>query len=207
MTPLQNNANAAKKGSRRDFVPQVWPGTATLARRDLAVASVFALGGSNLLQRTAAHAEAADESAIGQAVEALREAVLDKDKTRVEELTAAAELRPFRRQSADEGGVYRRRHDPQSSRQIADLPRPQREACRQRRGRPPHLRRRIRDRGQTQQHHDRRPRGLAEAGQQLEAAGPPGLQAGLRPRLYRITLAPLAGERVRLRGFSRSRRV
>src|SRR5215469_2061296 len=89
MTPLQNNANAAKKGSRRDFVPQVWPGTATMARRDSAVASVLALGGSNLLQRTAAHAEAADESAIAQAVEALRKALLDKDKARLEELTAA----------------------------------------------------------------------------------------------------------------------
>jgi len=50
---------------------------------------VLALGASNLLQRTAAHAEAADEAAIGQAVEALHKAILDKDKARLEELTAA----------------------------------------------------------------------------------------------------------------------
>ena len=60
-----------------------------VTRRGLAVASILALGDSNLLQRTAAHAEAADESAIGQAVEALRKALLDNDKARLEELTAA----------------------------------------------------------------------------------------------------------------------
>jgi len=60
-----------------------------VTRRGLAIASILALGDSNLLQRTDAHAEAADESAIGQAVEALRKALLDNDKARLEELTAA----------------------------------------------------------------------------------------------------------------------
>ena len=60
-----------------------------VTRRDLAVASVLAVGGSNLLQNTAALADAPDDPAVRQAVEALRKAVLYKDKTRLEELTAA----------------------------------------------------------------------------------------------------------------------
>ena len=55
----------------------------------MAVASVLALGGSNLLQNTAALADAPDDPAVRQAVEALCKAVLDKDKARLEELTAA----------------------------------------------------------------------------------------------------------------------
>ena len=58
-------------------------------RRDLAIGGALALGTSSLLQRTSAHAEAADEAAVAQAVEALRKALLEKDKTRLEELTAA----------------------------------------------------------------------------------------------------------------------
>src|ERR1700739_4271582 len=59
-----------------------------VSRRDLAAAGALAFGASSLLQHMAAHAEAADESAIGQAVEALRKALLDKDKSRLEQLTA-----------------------------------------------------------------------------------------------------------------------
>jgi len=59
-----------------------------VTRRDLAIGGALALGASSLLQHTAAHAEAADEAAVSQAVEALRKALLDKDKTRLEQLTA-----------------------------------------------------------------------------------------------------------------------
>jgi ketosteroid isomerase-like protein len=60
-----------------------------VTRRDLAVGGALALGTSGLLQRTSAHAEAPDEAAVAQAVEALRKALLEKDKARLEELTAA----------------------------------------------------------------------------------------------------------------------
>jgi ketosteroid isomerase-like protein len=56
-----------------------------LTRRDLA-AGAFALGAANLIASTAA--AAAEEEAVSQAVEALRKAVLDKDKAALEKLTA-----------------------------------------------------------------------------------------------------------------------
>ncbi|MBV8095972.1 MAG: nuclear transport factor 2 family protein [Acetobacteraceae bacterium] len=59
-----------------------------VSRRDLAAAGALALGVSSLLHRTAARAEPADEAAVSQGVEALRKALLDKDKTRLEQLTA-----------------------------------------------------------------------------------------------------------------------
>ena len=59
-----------------------------VSRRDLAVAGALAFGASSLLQRTAAHAEAADEATVSQAVEELRKALLDKDKAHLERLTA-----------------------------------------------------------------------------------------------------------------------
>ena len=60
-----------------------------VTRRNLAIAGALAVGTSGLLQRTSANAEAADEAAVAQAVEAIRKALLDKDKSRLEELTAA----------------------------------------------------------------------------------------------------------------------
>jgi ketosteroid isomerase-like protein len=59
-----------------------------VSRRELAVASALTIGASGLLRRTAAHAEPADEVAVSQAVEELRKALLDKDKARLEQLTA-----------------------------------------------------------------------------------------------------------------------
>ena len=58
-----------------------------VTRRNLAVASVLALGVSSLLCSTAALAEA-DEAAVNQAVEALRKALLEADKAQLEKLTA-----------------------------------------------------------------------------------------------------------------------
>jgi ketosteroid isomerase-like protein len=58
-----------------------------VTRRDLAVAGALALGASSLLCSTTVLAEA-DETAVGQAVEALRKAVLDKDKAGLHQLTA-----------------------------------------------------------------------------------------------------------------------
>jgi ketosteroid isomerase-like protein len=59
-----------------------------MTRRELTVAGALGFGASSLLHRTAAHAEPADETAVSQAVEALRKALLDKDKPRLEQLTA-----------------------------------------------------------------------------------------------------------------------
>jgi ketosteroid isomerase-like protein len=59
-----------------------------ITRRDFAVAGALAFGASSLLSSTAALAET-DEAAVSQAVEALRKALLDKDKARLEQLTAA----------------------------------------------------------------------------------------------------------------------
>lgn len=59
-----------------------------ITRRELAAAGALAFGASSLLQPTAVEAESTDEAAVGQAVEALRKALLDKDKSRLEQLTA-----------------------------------------------------------------------------------------------------------------------
>lgn len=59
-----------------------------ISRRDLAAAGALAFGASSLLQHAAARAEPAEEAAVNQGVEALRKALLDKDKARLEQLTA-----------------------------------------------------------------------------------------------------------------------
>jgi ketosteroid isomerase-like protein len=59
-----------------------------MTRRELTLAGALAATGSILEQRHAAQAEPADEAAVSQAVEALRKALLDKDKARLEQLTA-----------------------------------------------------------------------------------------------------------------------
>ena len=59
-----------------------------LTRRDLAAAGVLAIGAANLLSGSPAHAEAGDEAAVKQSVEALREALLKADKPQLERLTA-----------------------------------------------------------------------------------------------------------------------
>ena len=59
-----------------------------ITRRDLAVAGALALSVPRLLLGTAALAEAGDEAAVRQNVEALREALLKADKAQLERLTA-----------------------------------------------------------------------------------------------------------------------
>jgi ketosteroid isomerase-like protein len=59
-----------------------------VTRRNLAVAGVLALGASSLLHSATAVAESSDEAAINQAVDALRKALLEADKARLEQLTA-----------------------------------------------------------------------------------------------------------------------
>ena len=58
----------------------------TMTRRDLAAAGALALGAVALA--TPATAEAADEAAVKEAVEALRKAVFDQDKAKIEALVA-----------------------------------------------------------------------------------------------------------------------
>ena len=60
-----------------------------VSRRDLAVAGAFALGASGLLLRGLAGAEAADEAAVAQSVETLRKALLEADKSKLEQVASA----------------------------------------------------------------------------------------------------------------------
>jgi len=60
-----------------------------ISRRDFAVASAFALGASGLLSSGSAEAQAADEAAVTQNIEILRKAILEADKAKLEQVTAA----------------------------------------------------------------------------------------------------------------------
>jgi hypothetical protein len=59
-----------------------------LSRRNVAFAGALALGTSGLLSRSAAIAQSGEEAAVNQAIEALRKAMVDADKARLEELVA-----------------------------------------------------------------------------------------------------------------------
>ncbi len=59
-----------------------------LTRRQLAVAGVVAVGAAALLHRTPALAMSADEEAVAGAVEALRKAMVDADRARLEALVS-----------------------------------------------------------------------------------------------------------------------
>jgi hypothetical protein len=59
-----------------------------ITRRNLAAAGALAFGMSSLLQNAPALAEAGDGAAVGQAVEALRKALLTADKGQLEKLAA-----------------------------------------------------------------------------------------------------------------------
>jgi ketosteroid isomerase-like protein len=59
-----------------------------VTRRDLAVAGALALSAPSLLFSSSALAEAGDEAAVKQNVEALREALLKADKAQLERLSA-----------------------------------------------------------------------------------------------------------------------
>ncbi len=58
----------------------------TMTRRELAAAGALALGAAALVAPAAA--DAAEEEAVSQAVEALRKAVFDQDKAKIEGLVA-----------------------------------------------------------------------------------------------------------------------
>jgi ketosteroid isomerase-like protein len=59
-----------------------------ITRRDLAVTGALAIGVSGLFSGSPALAEAGDEAAVKQSVEALREALLKADKAQLERLSA-----------------------------------------------------------------------------------------------------------------------
>jgi len=58
-------------------------------RRNLAIAGAVALGAASLLGSSAALADASDEAAVKDSVEALRRALLAADKAQLEQLAAA----------------------------------------------------------------------------------------------------------------------
>jgi Domain of unknown function (DUF4440) len=59
-----------------------------ITRRHLAAAGALALGTGSLLQSASAAAESADQAAVDKAVEALRKALLEKNRAGLEQLTA-----------------------------------------------------------------------------------------------------------------------
>jgi hypothetical protein len=59
-----------------------------ITRRHFAVAGALALGGVGLWRRPSAVAASADEAAVAQAIEAMRKAVLEQNKTQLEALCA-----------------------------------------------------------------------------------------------------------------------
>ena len=60
----------------------------TIDRRHLAIAGAAALGAASLLRNAPALAATADETAVTDAVEALRKAIFDADKAKLTALTA-----------------------------------------------------------------------------------------------------------------------
>ena len=61
-----------------------------VSRRDFAVAGVFALGASSLLLKgSAASAAAADEAAVAQSIETLRQGILQQDKAKLDQVAAS----------------------------------------------------------------------------------------------------------------------
>jgi len=59
-----------------------------ITRRNLATAGVLAIGAASLLQSGTAMADSADVTAVDKAVEALRKALLEADKSQLEKLAA-----------------------------------------------------------------------------------------------------------------------
>ena len=59
-----------------------------ITRRNLAAAGAFAIGAVSLLQSGTAMADSADATAVDKAIEALRKALLEADKSQLEKLTA-----------------------------------------------------------------------------------------------------------------------
>lgn len=61
----------------------------SVTRRNLAIAGAVTLGTASLLRSSAVRADASDEAAVKDAVEALRKALLAADKAQLEQLAAA----------------------------------------------------------------------------------------------------------------------
>ena len=60
-----------------------------ISRRDFAVAGAFALGASGLLLSGSSGAASADEAALNQSIEALREGILKQDKAKLDQVAAS----------------------------------------------------------------------------------------------------------------------
>ena len=60
-----------------------------ISRRDFAVAGVFALGASSLLLNGSAEAQAADEAAVTQNIETMRQGILQQDKAKLDQVCAS----------------------------------------------------------------------------------------------------------------------
>ena len=60
-----------------------------ISRRDVVVAGAIALGASGLLLSGSVGAEAGDEESVAQSVETLRKALLEADRTKLEQVTSA----------------------------------------------------------------------------------------------------------------------
>ena len=60
-----------------------------VSRRDFAIASALAFGASGLLLSGSAEAAAADEAAVAQSIEALRQGVLQQDKAKLDQVCAS----------------------------------------------------------------------------------------------------------------------
>jgi ketosteroid isomerase-like protein len=60
-----------------------------VSRRDFAIASALAFSASGLLLSGSAEAAAADEAAVAQSIEALRQGVLQQDKAKLDQVCAS----------------------------------------------------------------------------------------------------------------------
>jgi ketosteroid isomerase-like protein len=61
----------------------------SVSRRDFAVASALAFGASALFVKSASGAQAADEAAVAQSIETLRQGILQADKTKLDQVAAS----------------------------------------------------------------------------------------------------------------------
>ena len=143
-----------------------------LSRRNVAFAGALALGTSGLLSRSAAIAQSGEEAAVNQAIEALRKAMVDADKARLEELVAD------QLSYGHSSGVIESKAQfvsvvagKKTILQVDRAAGARHHGRRQQRDRAPHLHGRNRSRREAGQRPRRRLAGLAEAGWALEAAG------------------------------------
>ena len=61
----------------------------SISRRDFAVASALAFGASSLLFKSSADAQTADEAAVAQSIETLRQGILQADKAKLDQVAAS----------------------------------------------------------------------------------------------------------------------